>query len=138
MIQSSIWISPRKIPQSLNNFISDNNLSSKIQTINFSVAKDDLPDLISQAWKINRLNLRYNQFVEEAKERFSLVKNYHWQDQQIRKKFSSFWRNILKIVTISLLKTTLDCRNLFCRATGKVSAPTTYIDNYLNIFKWRQ
>jgi phenylacetic acid degradation operon negative regulatory protein len=84
MIQSSIWISPREIPDSLNQFIEKENLSSMIQTLKFSVSKEDNCELISRAWQINKLNQAYREYVEEAKERFNLVKDYNWNSREIK------------------------------------------------------
>jgi phenylacetic acid degradation operon negative regulatory protein len=86
MVQSSIWISPREIPNQIESFIEDKNLQPKVQTLNFSVDKSDIKDLISQAWQINKLNEKYKQFVEEAKERFKLVREYKFDDGEIKKK----------------------------------------------------
>lgn len=85
MIQSSIWISPRDIPSSINNFIIKANLTPLVQTLKFSVSKEDNYELISRAWKTNKLNQEYRQFVEQTKDQFNLVKEYNWKSNRVKR-----------------------------------------------------
>jgi phenylacetic acid degradation operon negative regulatory protein len=84
MIQSSIWVVPRAIPSEIVGFVEKAGLSQQTNVFNFSIKKEDLDRLIEQAWQINSLDQRYNNFVEEAKKRFRLVKEYSWKSDRIR------------------------------------------------------
>jgi len=84
MIQNSVWISPREVPRSVNLFVADKDILSMIQSLKFSVSKEDSYELISRAWQINKLNQEYREYVEEAKERFNLVKEYKWNSKDIK------------------------------------------------------
>ncbi len=86
MIQNSVWISPREIPDSISLFVTDKDLSSMVQSLKFSVSKEDNHELISRAWQVNKLNQEYREYVEEAKERFNLVKEYNWNSKDIKRR----------------------------------------------------
>lgn len=86
MIQSSIWISPHDMPEDLRSFIKERDLNKRVKTFAFSVKKDDLDSLIRQAWEMKKLNKKYESYVENAKERFELVKDYNWKSSDIKRK----------------------------------------------------
>jgi len=84
MIQSSIWVTPRPLKKSLINFVKKN-LKDQVKFFRFSINKEDLNQMVDQAWPIKELNQKYQDYVEEAKKRFKLVKEYHWKDKTTKK-----------------------------------------------------
>jgi phenylacetic acid degradation operon negative regulatory protein len=104
MIQSSVWISPRELPKSIEEFINEHDLTEMVQVLKFTVSKEDNSELVANAWQVNKLNQEYREFVEDTKKRFTLVKDYNWNIKQVKKQVLKMLAEDTKLKYHQLLK----------------------------------